>query len=369
MSVTVLRNWWSCRFRKEGCTCSHQESGAGQGSIAALLLSPAPSTPEASACATSSTGNGRGGPWQAPPSHDLHNQQHPISSTPHLTEACTAEQPQRLSSSQTSHGDSRGGEPWEASGDVPGHDRSAQGSQLCVGQAGAPLDICPPPTNEEGVTACLGAAPLGKLLQSDSHGGRECWNGEGVHITVQEHPGQVLQVRGVARVPLPPQQLFMLITHPSNERIFRHLDTCEDRRVIVEGGREGATVVESEHLASWRVLLLAGTLRTRLRVEQRPQEGSVQFTLLPSSSQLMRRFEGVWRVVEEGTGRAAPAELAAQRTERALLSLEQWVQPAVYLPPPLGLLFKSIACRQLRGIFEDVQVEAAQIKKGRPSLW
>ena len=47
----------------------------------------------------------------------------------------------------------------------------------------------------------------------------------------------------------------------------------------------------------------------------------------------------------------------------------QVVQPAVHLPPPLGRLFKSIACQQLRGIFEDVQAEARRIREGQPTLW
>ena len=52
-----------------------------------------------------------------------------------------------------------------------------------------------------------------------------------------------------------------------------------------------------------------------------------------------------------------------------VLFLVQEAQPAVYLPPPLGRLFKSIACRQLAGIFEDILLEAQRIQQGRPTLW
>lgn len=125
------------------------------------------------------------------------------------------------------------------------------------------------------------------------------------------------QVVGRARVPLPPQTLFAVITHPESERIFRHLLSCENRwgagaqcaaaghatsgcrlpalwlscgtrangwpsgpgmlscpalarwpalagrRVLQEGGPGEVTVVESEHRAAWRFLLFSGTLRTR----------------------------------------------------------------------------------------------------------
>lgn len=139
------------------------------------------------------------------------------------------------------------------------------------------------------------------------------------------------QVSGAARVPLPAHQVFALLTHPSNERIFRHLQTCNarwhsragragqsspsvsfdkksgnhccrrrlalcalhaprcvppscprrpspavhalshmllplgptGREVLEDGGPGGVTVVESEHVATWRLLMFSGTLQTR----------------------------------------------------------------------------------------------------------
>ena len=49
--------------------------------------------------------------------------------------------------------------------------------------------------------------------------------------------------------------------------------------------------------------------------------------------------------------------------------LLQEVQPALPLPPPLGRVLQSVACRQLRGIYEDLAAEAARIHEGRPTLW
>lgn len=41
----------------------------------------------------------------------------------------------------------------------------------------------------------------------------------------------------------------------------------------------------------------------------------------------------------------------------------------MWLPPPLGSLLRQLACRQLRGVFQDLQAEAARVGAGRPSLW
>lgn len=38
------------------------------------------------------------------------------------------------------------------------------------------------------------------------------------------------QVTGEARVALPAEVLFALLTHPASERIFRHLERCDHRR-------------------------------------------------------------------------------------------------------------------------------------------
>jgi hypothetical protein len=47
----------------------------------------------------------------------------------------------------------------------------------------------------------------------------------------------------------------------------------------------------------------------------------------------------------------------------------QELQPAIFLPPPLGSILKQVACRQLRSVFQDLRAEAARINKGCPTLW
>ncbi len=40
-----------------------------------------------------------------------------------------------------------------------------------------------------------------------------------------------MQVTGTARVPLSSREVFQVIVHPENERIFRHLEKCDSRWV------------------------------------------------------------------------------------------------------------------------------------------
>lgn len=70
-----------------------------------------------------------------------------------------------------------------------------------------------------------------------------------------------------------------------------------------------------------------------------------------------------------GGSSGSGADHSAQHNACSLLTLEQRMQPAVPLPPPLGGVLKQLACKQLRGIFADLQREAACINRGQPTLW
>ncbi len=63
----------------------------------------------------------------------------------------------------------------------------------------------------------------------------------------------------------------------------------------------------------------------RLRVEQRPSEGQVDFSLVPSGSklQLMRRFNGTWRIDKTGGSSQASCLGDAQDQQPVLLTLQQ----------------------------------------------
>ncbi|KAL4422949.1 hypothetical protein ABPG75_009146 [Micractinium tetrahymenae] len=187
-------------------------------------------------------------------------------------------------------------------------------------------------------------------------------------------PSQQQHVNGAVLLPMAAAQAFRVITHPRNEQIFRHLEHCAHHEVLADDG-SGRVLVESEHVATWRLLALHGHLRTRLLVEQDHRALVSRFKLIHGRFSPLRTFQGRWEVHPQppercaqahGSNAGSPGSLGGQCCE---LTLEQELQPAVWLPPPLGGLLRQLACRQLRGVFQDLQAEAARINAGRPSLW
>lgn len=170
-----------------------------------------------------------------------------------------------------------------------------------------------------------------------------------------------MQISASTVLPLAAQLAFRIIIHPENEKVFRHLDHCVEHKVLETDECNGRVVVESEHVATWRLFALSGRLRTRLRVEQDHAGLVSRFQLLPGRFNLLRSFNGTWTVEEQPPG--------ADGGERCRLTLEQELQPAIFLPPPLGSILKQVACRQLRSVFQDLRAEAARINKGCPTLW
>lgn len=165
-----------------------------------------------------------------------------------------------------------------------------------------------------------------------------------------------------------------MLTHPHNEQIFRHLEHCSHHQVLGDDGN-GRVIVESEHVATWRVFALHGHLRTRLLVEQDHEALVSRFRLVHSRFGPLRTFQGCWRARPQPPERCArafggaPGEAGSLGARCCELTLTQELQPAVWLPPPLGGLLRQLACRQLRGVFQDLQAEAARVGAGRPSLW
>lgn len=84
----------------------------------------------------------------------------------------------------------------------------------------------------------------------------------------------------------------------------------------------------------------------------------------------LRSFGGRWTVHPQPSECCAHlSSVSGGHGACSLLTLEQIMQPALPLPPPLGSVLNQLACKQLRGIFADLQREAARINSGRPTLW
>eukprot|EP00887_Chlorella_sp_A99_P002621 scaffold6.g2621.t1 len=160
-------------------------------------------------------------------------------------------------------------------------------------------------------------------------------------ITVRRE-GTAVHVHASVALPVPPQSAFMLLTHPDNHEIFRHLEECTSHRVLHEQG-------------------------ARMRVEQDHSALTSRFSLLPGRLSPLSVFDGQWQVAPlhdtPGTLNGAGAVAAG-----SVVSLRQELRPSALLPPPLGGLLAQLACSQLHGIFGDLQAEAARVRAGRPTL-
>lgn len=107
-----------------------------------------------------------------------------------------------------------------------------------------------------------------------------------------------------------------------------------------------------------------------------PHKRSRRPAATPSRLNPLRTFDGRWVVHEQPPEACAHWSDSGSGTDQnggqiacSLLTLEQQMQPAVPLPPPLGGVLAKLACKQLRGIFADLQREAARINRGQPTLW
>jgi hypothetical protein len=129
----------------------------------------------------------------------------------------------------------------------------------------------------------------------------------------------------------------------------------------------GHVAVESEHTARWRLLLFTGTLATRLRIAQNFNTFTASFALTPGGSRALREFHGTW-AVQAADDDASSGSGSGDEAAGCWVHLDQLLQPAVPLPPPLGFLLKRIAANQVRGIFADLRAEAGRIHAGTSTL-
>ena len=112
------------------------------------------------------------------------------------------------------------------------------------------------------------------------------------------------------------------------------------------------------------------TLNNRLRVEQDDGQLTARFMLQRGRLSPLRTFGGQWAVHPQPPERCAHlAGVGGRPTACCRVTLNQELQPAGFLPPPLGRLLKQVACNQLRSIFQDLSSEAARINSGQPTLW
>ncbi|KAK9810148.1 hypothetical protein WJX72_005616 [[Myrmecia] bisecta] len=200
-----------------------------------------------------------------------------------------------------------------------------------------------------------------------------------------------------AKVDLPPDRVFDILTNPDNARVFRGIKRITYRKVL-ERDAQGRQKVEVEHEAAWKFLCFSGSFRTRLFCWQDPRAGTIRFKLARPG--MMKNFEGLWvvqpfvpslTVKRDGSKTAStsgqspsgplwfdPAQALSNLQHKfgehkmtaSLITLEQSVLPAMVPPPPLDRIIKGIAAKQVRLIMDDLRTEVKRINaqsKGKGS--
>lgn len=181
-----------------------------------------------------------------------------------------------------------------------------------------------------------------------------------------------------ARVDLPPDEVYAILVHPKNHRVFKAISAIPHRKVVAKAGAR--QTVEVDHEARWSLGPIRGTLRTKLLVREDPTHHTVAFKLRETGG-FMRAFDGEWRVrpftqaAVDALFHPGPpwkAVLADWRdrfspSRSSLVTLTQRVQPAASPPPPVDALVRSIAARQVKTLLDDLRTEVGRRAAGKGS--
>lgn len=112
---------------------------------------------------------------------------------------------------------------------------------------------------------------------------------ERCHIKVVQRPGFVCSLEAHARLPMSPVRAWEILCHPDNAEIFRHIDRCIYRKVLLN--EFPILKFEVVHEATYKFLVFKGRFHTRLHVDENHETYESSFRLLPLRG-LFKQFEG-----------------------------------------------------------------------------
>jgi len=189
----------------------------------------------------------------------------------------------------------------------------------------------------------------------------------------QPKDGFFCSVKVLGKIPLPPKEVFDILTNPDNKRVFRSIKRVNYRKVLKDNGH-GKKTIEVEHVGRWRFGPIRSEFVVRMNVFQDRNRGKIKFKLLKSS--LMKDFSGEWTIepydkdsldelVKYPGKKWGPMHQFSKAVHRfeeslwhtrtdSLVQLRQSVQPRLLPPPPLDRVLKQITLAQVRTIMQDL---------------
>ena len=205
-----------------------------------------------------------------------------------------------------------------------------------------------------------------------------------IRLTVEQQPidgAYWLSIKLIARVPLPPEEVFEILTDPENHKYFRSVKGNKRRKVIFDDGH-GRRKVEVDQIGRWRFGLFRGSFSIKLVVATDKRHRTIGFELAPKArGGFMKDFNGNWKVLpysKDAVNEMEPAldkhwsplhavqktfhqleeTLTGKHPNSSLVMLRQSVAPALIPPAPLDKIIKKITAAQVRTIMEDLLIEA-----------
>lgn len=194
-------------------------------------------------------------------------------------------------------------------------------------------------------------------------------------LSVTQPKGSFCQIDARFSVPLPPDDVYDIITDPNNRRVFKNIKEVVYRKVLQDDGNK--QLVEVEQLGRWRFLMISGTFSCRVLVEQDRQQHTMTFDLIRQG--MMKKFSGSWKIdalmpsetSNCGTSSTRYNQISENGGELGCwITFNQTVEPAIIPPWPLNGYVRGVTAKIVREIFGDLQRECirlAQIKKAGES--
>ncbi|KAG7669546.1 hypothetical protein Ndes2526B_g05890 [Nannochloris sp. 'desiccata'] len=213
---------------------------------------------------------------------------------------------------------------------------------------------------------------------------------ENILLTVEAPPrGFWCSIKLLARIPLPPEEVYDILVDPENYKIFRSVKEMRNRRVLWDNNH-GKEEVEVEQVGQWKFGPFKGSFNVHLIVNQDKNKRTMNFRLAHDKIQrpYMKDFSGGWVVksynadnIEEMItfpGRhwgplhnlkkafhELEDTLTGKHANSSIVELKQCVAPGVTPPKALEGLLIKLTARQVRTIMEDLLNEADRRNKDK----
>ncbi|KAH7364995.1 hypothetical protein KP509_18G002800 [Ceratopteris richardii] len=186
-------------------------------------------------------------------------------------------------------------------------------------------------------------------------------------LTVTQRKGSFCQIDAGFSVPLPPDDVYNIITDPNNRRVFKNIKEVAYRKVLQDDGNK--QLVEVEQIGRWQFLFLSGTFSCRVLVEQDRRAHSMVFDLVRQG--MMKKFSGSWKIDEFSPSKASndcesqvTSESKGSEKQASVgswITFNQVVEPAIIPPWPLNGYVRGVTAKIVREILGDLQRECIRL--------